>query len=119
MRLLTFFSFQAKHHFLVVTAEGIPGLQSLTRDHIELLKYMEAKGRTLVATLANLKDLQFRFGYHLVPTQKLLHLHVISQDFHSKHLHRDKHYNSFTTEFFIDSEGTCFHLMICNNFFLF
>ncbi|GMN40376.1 hypothetical protein TIFTF001_009612 [Ficus carica] len=32
-----------------------------------------------------------------------LHLHVISQDFNSKHLKNKKHWNSFTTAFFRDS----------------
>jgi aprataxin len=32
-----------------------------------------------------------------------LHLHVISQDFESKHLKNKKHWNSFNTAFFRDS----------------
>lgn len=32
-----------------------------------------------------------------------LHLHVISQDFESKHLKHKKHWNSFTTAFFRNS----------------
>lgn len=32
-----------------------------------------------------------------------LHLHVISQDFNSKHLKNKKHWNSFNTAFFRDS----------------
>lgn len=32
-----------------------------------------------------------------------LHLHVISQDFDSKHLKHKKHWNSFNTAFFRDS----------------
>lgn len=32
-----------------------------------------------------------------------LHLHVISQDFNSKHLKNKKHWNSFNTDFFRDS----------------
>lgn len=32
-----------------------------------------------------------------------LHLHVISQDFDSKHLKNKKHWNSFNTAFFYDS----------------
>lgn len=32
-----------------------------------------------------------------------LHLHVISQDFNSKHLKNKKHWNSFSTAFFRDS----------------
>lgn len=38
-----------------------------------------------------------------VPSMRQLHLHVISQDFDSKHLKHKKHWNSFTTAFFRDS----------------
>jgi len=34
-----------------------------------------------------------------------LHMHVISQDFNSPCLKTKKHWNSFTTEYFIDSHG--------------
>lgn len=34
-----------------------------------------------------------------------VHLHVISQDFDSPCLKNKKHWNSFTTDYFIDSHG--------------
>jgi len=37
-----------------------------------------------------------------------LHMHVISQDFNSASLKTKKHWNSFTTEYFIDSHGEWF-----------
>jgi len=72
-------------------------------------------------------SLHFRTGFHAVPSMKYcsssysilemqnalklmqlcsrqLHLHVISQDFDSKCLKRPKHWNSFTTPFFVDSQ---------------
>jgi aprataxin len=33
-----------------------------------------------------------------------LHMHVISKDFNSESLKNKKHWNSFTTEFFIDAQ---------------
>jgi len=45
----------------------------------------------------------WRVGYHTIPSLKLLHLHVISTDFHSPCLKNRKHWQSFTTPFFIDS----------------
>ena len=45
----------------------------------------------------------FRYGYHAVPSMGLLHLHAISQDFDSPSLKNKKHWNSFTTEYFVDS----------------
>lgn len=37
------------------------------------------------------------------PSMRQLHLHVISQDFDSKHLKNKKHWNTFNTAFFFDS----------------
>ena len=34
-----------------------------------------------------------------------IHLHVISQDFDSPSLKTKKHWNSYNTKYFIDSEG--------------
>lgn len=34
-----------------------------------------------------------------------LHMHVISQDFSSPFLKTKKHWNSFTTDYFVDAEG--------------
>ena len=36
---------------------------------------------------------------------KHLHLHIISQDFDSLSLKNKKHWNSFTTKFFLDAEA--------------
>jgi aprataxin len=43
-----------------------------------------------------------RVGFHAVPSLKNLHLHVITNDFHSPRLKHKKHYNSFNTPFFLD-----------------
>lgn len=43
------------------------------------------------------------FAFVQVPSMQQLHLHVISQDFDSIHLKNKKHWNSFTTPFFLDS----------------
>lgn len=42
-----------------------------------------------------------RMGFHALPSMMPLHLHVISQDFNASALKTKKHWNSFTTEFFI------------------
>ena len=46
--------------------------------------------------------LDVRIGFHAVPSMRQLHLHVISQDFQSDALKNKKHWNSFTSEFFIE-----------------
>jgi aprataxin len=40
---------------------------------------------------------EFRLGYHVIPSMKLLHLHIISQDFDSPYLRSKKHWHSFTS----------------------
>lgn len=96
---------KAKHHFLVLPKEDIPSLRHLNRTHIPLLKQMLENGITLTKTLIE-KDatLEFRHGYHASPSMNRLHMHVISQDFVSPCLKNKKHWNSFTTEFFVDAE---------------
>lgn len=46
-----------------------------------------------------------RMGYHSEPSMLHLHMHIISDDFCSDSLKNKKHYNSYTTEFFIESES--------------
>jgi aprataxin len=46
----------------------------------------------------------FRIGFHAVPSMTQLHLHIISQDFDSSCLKTKQHYLSFTTSFFVHPE---------------
>ncbi|OWF53592.1 aprataxin-like [Mizuhopecten yessoensis] len=93
---------KAKHHFLVMPKENIPNLNSLKPEHLELLEYLHEKGEEVIHRTD--ETLKFRLGYHAVPSMSHLHLHVISQDFDSPCLKNKKHWNSFTTEYFFDSE---------------
>jgi hypothetical protein len=43
----------------------------------------------------------FRMGFHAQPSMLLLHLHVLSEDLNSPALKHKKHWNSFTTRFFV------------------
>ncbi len=45
----------------------------------------------------------YAFWFLQVPSMRQLHLHIISQDFNSASLKNKKHWNSFTTTFFLDS----------------
>ncbi|XP_041347356.1 aprataxin-like [Gigantopelta aegis] len=93
---------KARFHFLVLPKEKISSLKSLQKKHVDILRHMHTKG-VEIADKAN-KELRFRFGYHAVPSMGHLHLHVISQDFDSPCLKTKKHWNSFTTKYFIDSK---------------
>lgn len=46
----------------------------------------------------------FKMGFHAIPSLKQLHMHVISDDFNSEFLKSKKHWNSYTTEFFVSTE---------------
>ena len=93
---------KARHHFLVLPREKIVDLSSVTSSHIPLLEHMQDKARERVDN--EFPGVEFRFGYHAVPSMSQLHLHSISQDFDSPCLKHKKHWNSFNTEYFIPAE---------------
>lgn len=47
---------------------------------------------------------EVRVGVHAVPSMNHLHVHVMSRDMHSERMKHRKHYNSFTTDFFVPLE---------------
>ena len=93
---------KARCHFLVLPREKIVDLASVTSSHIPLLEHMLEKARDRVDN--EFPGVEFRFGYHAVPSMSQLHLHSISQDFDSPCLKHKKHWNSFNTEYFIPAE---------------
>lgn len=122
---------KAKYHFLVLPREKIPeifdvsdliltthkfwnlylficvlktNLLQLTRNHLNLLKEMYLMARNVIEVKGQKLD-DFNIGYHAVPSMLQAHLHVISTDFNSPSLKTKKHWNSFTTEYFIPHEG--------------
>jgi diadenosine tetraphosphate (Ap4A) HIT family hydrolase len=69
----------AKFHFLSIPKEHIPNVNSLTRDHLELLnKLITTSKEILVEKGGDVEDI--RLGFHLPPFNSIshLHLHVIS-----------------------------------------
>jgi aprataxin len=96
---------KARHHYLVLPRENIPHLRALNSAHLELLEKMLESAKSLVEEVKTKEpELTFRCGYHASPSMTRLHLHVISQDFDSPRLKHKKHWNSFTTRFFLDAE---------------
>ncbi|XP_063996651.1 aprataxin [Pogoniulus pusillus] len=95
---------KSHYHWLVLPWKPIPNLKSLTRDHLELLEHMHAVGQKMIEQCPARHNLEFRLGYHAIPSMSQLHLHVISQDFDSPALKTKKHWNSFTTDYFLNSE---------------
>lgn len=96
---------KAKQHLLVLARiKGLDTLADARKEHLPLLMAMHEVGlRWVDKFVGEDASLVFRLGYHSVPSMRRLHLHVISQDFDSKHLKHKKHWNSFTTAFFRDS----------------
>ncbi|XP_060720031.1 aprataxin [Tachysurus vachellii] len=95
---------KARFHWLVLPWDSISSLKALRHEHVELLRHMERVGEHMVQQCHRSNTLHFRLGYHAIPSMSHVHLHVISQDFDSPCLKNKKHWNSFTTEYFIQSQ---------------
>uniref|UniRef100_A0A8C5KLR3 Aprataxin n=1 Tax=Jaculus jaculus TaxID=51337 RepID=A0A8C5KLR3_JACJA len=96
---------KARHHWLVLPWTSISSLKAVTNEHLELLKHMHTVGEKMIADFGGSSKLRFRLGYHAIPSMSHVHLHVISQDFDSPYLKNKKHWNSFTTEYFLESQA--------------
>nr|CAB3496224.1 unnamed protein product [Digitaria exilis] len=98
-------SVAAKRHVLVVSrTDGLDSLANVKTEHLPLLRRMHSAGVNWAQKfLGEDPSLVFRLGYHSVPSMRQLHLHIISQDFNSTSLKNKKHWNSFSTPFFLDS----------------
>ncbi|XP_053713394.1 aprataxin [Synchiropus splendidus] len=95
---------KARYHWLVLPWISIPNLKALRAEHSELVRHMQDVAEKMVQQCPHADSLRFRKGYHAIPSMSHVHLHVISQDFDSPCLKNKKHWNSFTTDYFIDSE---------------
>uniref|UniRef100_A0A2K5DVK1 Aprataxin n=1 Tax=Aotus nancymaae TaxID=37293 RepID=A0A2K5DVK1_AOTNA len=96
---------KARYHWLVLPWTSISSLKAVTREHLELLKHMHTVGEKVIVDTAGSSKLRFRLGYHAIPSMSHVHLHVISQDFDSPCLKNKKHWNSFNTEYFLESQA--------------
>ncbi|XP_076150264.1 aprataxin isoform X1 [Alosa pseudoharengus] len=94
---------KARYHWLVLPWESIPNLKALRAEHRDLLVHMQGVGQRMVEQCPAIQ-LRFRLGYHAIPSMSHVHLHVISQDFDSPSMKNKKHWNSFTTDYFIESQ---------------
>ncbi|CAM9986882.1 unnamed protein product [Lampetra fluviatilis] len=99
---------KARHHWLVLPWRFVANVSVLRADHLPLLRHMhdvaERLSRQVQPLGAATAPPTFRLGYHAIPSMSRIHMHVISQDFDSPRLKTKKHWNSFTTGYFIDSE---------------
>ncbi|KAM9856831.1 aprataxin [Aulostomus maculatus] len=95
---------KARYHWLVLPWQSIPSLKALREEHCDLLRHMQEVADQMVQQCPHASSLRFRKGYHAIPSMSHVHLHVISQDFDSPCLKNKKHWNSFTTDYFIESQ---------------
>ncbi len=95
---------KAKHHYLVLPQENISNLRALNRAHLNLLEKMLKDGKAIAENVKSKEEgLVFKYGYHASPSMARLHMHVISKDLDSPCLKNKKHWNSFTTDFFVEA----------------
>ncbi len=96
---------KATYHFLVLVRDSsVDSVIDLdpAGGSVDLVSSMVSMGERVVTEL-KLDGAEFRYGFHSIPSMDGLHLHVISQDFCSPSLKTKRHYNSFTTAFFLDA----------------
>lgn len=94
---------KARYHWLVLPWQTISSLKALREEHCDLVKHMQQVADQMVQQCPDAGSLGFRTGYHAIPSMSHVHLHVISQDFNSPCLKNKKHWNSFTTDYFMES----------------
>lgn len=94
---------KARVHLLVLPRRRLAGVAELRRADAPLLASMAAlagwAARELRRQMPALAPL--RAGFHAVPSMWQLHLHLISLDLDSACLKHKKHFNSFSTPFFV------------------
>ncbi|KAF9139758.1 hypothetical protein BG015_001917 [Linnemannia schmuckeri] len=94
---------KAKVHMLVLPRKPMDKVTDLVGDAgIRTVEELVRVAATLLNTLkAENPYLDFKTGFHAIPSMSQLHLHVISQDFCSPCMKKATHWNSFNTGFFI------------------
>ena len=98
---------KARYHYLIVGKKReLNSVKDLQTSDIPLLQHMHKLAEDLIARIHRKEpDVKFRFGYHAVPSLNRLHMHVVSQDFASPRMRKQHHWNTFNTEYFMDSSA--------------
>jgi aprataxin len=97
---------KSRYHILVLARDPkLQGPLDLTSDDVALVQHMKDVGlkwaREHAAASGGVKE-RLSIGFHSVPSMRQLHLHVLTTDYDSVCLKRKQHWNSFTTDFFLD-----------------
>ncbi|CBN74191.1 FHA-HIT protein [Ectocarpus siliculosus] len=98
---------KSRYHLLLLPKPkflDVKQASELRRDeHLSSLRQLHATATAVAEALSQQGAGVIRCGYHGIPSLEPLHLHIISQDFDSERLTKRKHWNSFTTDFFLDA----------------
>jgi len=95
---------KSKYHFLVMPAFELYGFEALTDEDVPILEELRDRGYKIADEIRTREPhLEFRLGFHAIPSLKQIHMHVISQDFQVPAMRSKKHWNAFTTDFFVDA----------------
>lgn len=99
-------------HPLDAFTTQVPSMYAIMHQYVEKAKTMMID--SLVAEgyvpdnkteKASFRNTFIRAGVHSIPSMANLHVHVITQDFFLPRMKNKKHYNSFTTAFFVDFDA--------------
>ena len=97
---------KAKIHLLVLPNCRLDNLEVLNATHVPIVAKMIETADQICHELVQANPIvQLKSGFHAIPSLNQLHMHVISQEFESPGLKTKKHWNSFTTAFFIDARA--------------
>ncbi|KAF2988443.1 hypothetical protein EK904_004948 [Melospiza melodia maxima] len=77
---------KARYHWLILPWDPISSLKSVTRDHLALLEHMHAVGQKMVEQCPARESLEFRLGYHAIPSMRDLQCHVFHDAMWSQYL---------------------------------
>ena len=94
---------KARTHLLIIAKDrSVDCVNDLTKAHIPLLQKMLSVAMDLIAKLRQSSPIYpYLVGFHALPSIHRLHCHILSSDLDSEKMKKKKHWNSFTTPFFI------------------
>ncbi|KAI9140102.1 HIT-like domain-containing protein [Paraphysoderma sedebokerense] len=96
---------KAKVHLLLMPRRAVSSVEVLDSSDEDDKKFIDVLTEKCESVSKELEvkypKLRFKCGVHAIPSMTNLHVHIISQDFASDCLKNKKHWNSFTTDFFV------------------
>ena len=94
---------KARTHLLIIVKDSsINTVNDLTKDHLPLLEKICSVAEEQISKRQQASSTYpYLVGFHAVPSMNRLHCHVLSSDLDNENMKHKKHWNSFTTPFFV------------------